>query len=152
MKCFKNVILFGHSPPFYCAQSEMLQKRDVQKMKCFRNVTFKTYNVSETWHARYEMFQKCNIHNMKYSRNVKFKTWNVSETSLLWNIVWTLDTLLLCPVTKYVRVYCYYKFQFPVLPTWLEKTCLKMCCLRIQRVLMMTLKMTLKSNSQFISR
>ena len=71
----------------------MFQKCDVQDMKCFRNVTFKIWNVSKMLHAKYELFQKCDVQNMKFFKNVTFKTWNVSKTSRFWNIVWTLNTL-----------------------------------------------------------
>ena len=48
--------------------------------KCLRNVTFKTWNVPETWHLKHEfMFQKRDVRNMKYFRNVTFITCNVSD-------------------------------------------------------------------------
>ena len=58
----------------------MFQKCIVQIMKCFRNVMFKIWNVSETW---------C------------FKKWNVSEMWRFWDIIWTFYTFLLCPVTLF---------------------------------------------------
>ena len=49
----------------------MFQKRDVQKLKCFRNVMFKSWNV----------FRNVTFKTWKlWFRNVMFKTWNVSET------------------------------------------------------------------------
>ena len=41
----------------------MFQKRDVQNMKCLRNVTLK-----------YDRFKKRDVQNMKYFKNLMFKT------------------------------------------------------------------------------
>ena len=41
-------------------------------MESFRNVTFKTWNLLETWHSKHEIFLNC-------FRTVTFKTWNVLE-------------------------------------------------------------------------
>ena len=57
MKCFRNVIFFGRLKPFCCAQSQMFQKRDVQNMKCFRIMTCKIWNVSDTWRSKHMNFE-----------------------------------------------------------------------------------------------
>ena len=47
-------------------------------MKCFINMTFKTWNVWETWRSKInEMFQKYDVQNMKCFKNVTFQIWNV---------------------------------------------------------------------------
>ena len=64
------------------------------------------------------MFQKCHISGTLFGhltpfgcarsricfRKVTFKTWNVSKTWRFWNIVWTLNTLLSCPVTNMFKM------------------------------------------------
>ena len=57
---------------FYFQNMKMIQKRDIQNIKCFRNVTFKTWNT---------VFQKIIMFKIwKCFRNVTFKIWNVLET------------------------------------------------------------------------
>ena len=57
------------------------------------------------------MFQKRDVHDMKCFRNATFKTSNVSKTSRFWNIVWTLGTLLLCPVT-FLKHFMFWSSRF----------------------------------------
>ena len=89
-----SLFVTGHHKRVLSVQT-VFQKSEVQKMKCFRNVTFnkiikcfrnmkwfrnktfKTWNVSD-WRSKYEMFLKRDVQKMKCFRNVTFKTWNGS--------------------------------------------------------------------------
>ena len=119
-------------PGHNCLKHEMFQKHDVWNVKCFwtvtfktlkcfrlmwhskqeilnRNMTFKIWDVSETWRSNLEMFQKCIILNIYiYFRNVTSKTcfrnltfekWNVSRNVTFF--IWTLNRLLLRPITNF---------------------------------------------------
>ena len=94
-------------------KDEMFQKRDVQQnMKYFRNVTFKcsrnvtfkihVWDISEMWRLKYEMIKKRDV-----------QTWNVSKMSSFWNIIWTLNILLLCRVTivEISRIYSAFNIE-----------------------------------------
>ena len=67
-------------------KNEMFQKREVQEMKCFRNVTLKNEMIKKrdvqlNFKKRaVQMFMKCDVQKMKCFRKVKFERWNVSET------------------------------------------------------------------------
>ena len=108
MKCFRNVIFKiwnvskSDIPNIMfqkcCLKHEMFQKRDVQNTKWFinvmfqkwnfsKNMTFQSWNVSETWHSKNEMIQKCEIPNMKCFRNVTFKVRNVSKMWYSKNVI-----------------------------------------------------------------
>ena len=116
MNCFSDV-KFKTSKVLviWHLKHELFQKRDVQNMKCFRYVTFRKWNVSETWGSEYancfsdvkslkhERFQKHDdIQYMKCFRNVTLKTiisetWNVSEMCCSKHEVFEHVTPFCCP-------------------------------------------------------
>ena len=79
----------GHNKRLLSVQT-VFQESEVWRMKCFRNVTFKIWNVSEMesvkdrmdWEeqsSKIEMFQKHDVKVKKCFRIVTFRTWYVSE-------------------------------------------------------------------------
>ena len=103
----------------WLSKYEMFPKRDFQNLRYFRNATFKIWSVSQTWCTKHDV-QKMKI----CQRNVTFETWTVSKMSRSWNIVWTINTFLLCRVRFHVlnvtfsETFHLLNFTFHCLNTW----------------------------------